>query len=174
MLLLLKAGQWEDALILARSLYELDLNLSQISCSDDPEATARRFVKFGKFLLTRLDQKRLEDRLHDARLESQASLQIGSYEKELANIADRLDRDFGEFRTAKGKWQATWSGANVDELARHIAKQTGGQDGQSDYFVFKLGSLFTHNSPGSLFLQLPLDRDHGVGKIPCGHRQCRR
>lgn len=131
-------------------------------------------MKFGKFLLTRLDQKRLEDRLHDARLESQASLQIGSYEKELANIADRLDRDFGEFRTAKGKWQATWSGANVDELARHIAKQTGGQDGQSDYFVFKLGSLFTHNSPGSLFLQLPPDRDHGVGKIPCGHRQCRR
>lgn len=47
----------------------------------------------------------------------------------------------------------------MDELARRIAKQTGGQDGQSDYFVFKLGSLFTHNSPGSLFLQLPPDRE---------------
>jgi hypothetical protein len=151
LLLLLKAGQWEDALILARSLYELNLNLSEISCSGDPEGAAKRFVKFGKFLLQRLEEKRLTDRLNDAQLESQASLKITNCEKELADIAAKLDRDFGEFRTPKGKWRESWSGANVDKLAQGVAKETGGQDGQSDYFVFKLASLFTHNSPGSLF-----------------------
>jgi hypothetical protein len=158
-LLLMKAGQWEDALILGRSLYELNLNLSKISGEADPEAAARQFAKFGKFQLIRLDQKRIEDRLRDARLESQASVEITNCEKTLAEIAARLNREFGEFRTPKGRWRESWSGSNVDDLARDIAKVTGGQDGQSDYFVFKLGSLFTHNSPGSLFLQLPPDRE---------------
>ena len=115
-------------------------------------------MKFGKFQLIRLDQKRIEDRLRDARLESRASDEITDYEKTLGEIADRLDGEFAEFRTTKGRWRESWSGANVDELARDMAKATGGQNGQNDYFVFKLGSLFTHNSPGSLFLQLP--RDH--------------
>jgi hypothetical protein len=159
LLLLLKAGQWEDALILGRSLYELNLNLSKISGAKDPEADARQFVKFGKFQLMRLDQKRITDRLHDARLKSQASVEIINHEKELADIAAKLDRDFGEFRTSKGKWRETWSGLNVDELAQDIAQETGAHEGQSDYFVFKLGSLFTHNSPGSLFFELPLERE---------------
>lgn len=159
LLLLLKAGQWEDALILGRSLYELDLNLSKISGEADPEAAAKQFAKFGKFQLIRLDQKRIEDRLGDARLESLASVEITNCETKLAEIAARLNREFREFRTPKGRWRKSWSGANVDELARDIAKATGGQGGQSDYFVFTLGSLFTHNSPGSLFLQLPSGRE---------------
>jgi hypothetical protein len=159
MLLLLKAGQWEDALILGRSLYELDLNLSKISGAKDPEADARQFVKFGKFQLIRLDQKQVTDDLQDARLKSEASVEIRDCEKQLADIAAKLDRDFREFRTSKGKWRDTWSGSNVDELAQDIARETGAQKGQSDYFVFKLGSLFTHNSPGSLFLGLPLERE---------------
>jgi len=158
-LLLLRAGQWEDALILGRSLYELNLNLSKISGEADPEAAAKQFVKFGKLQLIRLEQKRVEDRLSESRLESESSVEIINCEKALAEIAARLDREFGEFRTKKGRWRDTWSGSNTEELARDIAKATGGRGGESDYFVFKLGSLFTHNSPGSLFHRLPLDRE---------------
>jgi uncharacterized protein DUF5677 len=157
--LLLKAGQWEDALVLMRSLYELNLNLSEISCSPDPEDAATRFVKFGKFLLLRLDQKRLEDQLRDERLQSKASAEIAEYEKTLADIASKLDRDFAEFRNLKGKWRESWSDANVETRALRLAKMTGGQRGQNDYFVFRLASLFTHSTPGSLFFVLPQDRE---------------
>jgi hypothetical protein len=158
LLLLLKTGQWEDAVILGRSLYELNVNLSKVCGDPDPEAAAKRFVKFGKCQLIRLDQRDITDRLRDAR-ESQDASGIAAYEKKLADISAKLDQDFGEFRTAKGKWQDSWSGANVNELAQDIAEDTGGKEGESDYFVYKLGSLFTHNSPGSLFLTLPPDRE---------------
>lgn len=159
LLLLLRAGQWEDALILGRSLYELDLNLSKISGEADPEAAAKRFMKFGKFLLLRLTQRQLQDRLRDAQLTSQAPIDVADCEKRLADIAAELERGFAEFRTPKRKWQESWSGKNIEELARDLAKATGREDGQSDYFVFKLASLFTHNTPGSLFLELPRDRE---------------
>jgi hypothetical protein len=61
--------------------------LSEISCAADPETAAKRFLKFGKFLLLRLDQKRLQDRLHDAQLESEASVEITDYERNLAQIS---------------------------------------------------------------------------------------
>jgi hypothetical protein len=79
---------------------------------------------------------------------------VADCEKQLADISAELDRSFAEFRTPKGKWLESWSGNNIEELARHLAKVTGGQDGQSDYYVFKLASLFTHSTPGSLFLEL--------------------
>lgn len=47
---LLQSGAWEDALILVRSPYELNVNLSEIATAQDPEERARRtFVTFGKF-----------------------------------------------------------------------------------------------------------------------------
>lgn len=161
LVLLLKASQWEDALILTRSLYELNLNLSRIASSADSETAARQFVKFGKFQLIRLEQKRLTDRLSDALSESQAkpSAEITDCEKKLAAIASQLDRDFGDFRSPKGNWRESWSGETVVRLAQDIAEETGSEVGQNDYFVFKLASLFTHNSSGSLFFQLPLDRE---------------
>jgi hypothetical protein len=125
----------------------------------DPEAAAKRYVKFGKFLLFRLTQRQLQDRLRDAQLKPQSSVEVADFEKKLADIAAELDRNFAEFRTPKGKWQESWSGKNIEELARDLAKATGGQAGQSDYYVFKLASLFTHNTPGSLFLELPADRE---------------
>ncbi len=159
-ILLLRAGRWEDALVLARSLYELNLNLSEINCSSDPEQAATKFVRFGKLQLMRLEQKRLEDQLRDERLQAQPSAEaINECEQKLAAIASTLDRDFAEFRNPKRKWQESWSGVSVETLAQRLATNTGGQRGESDYFVFRLGSLFTHNTPGSLFLVLPLDRD---------------
>ena len=95
----LKSGQWEDALVLARSLYELNLNLSEISCSLDPEHAARRFVKFGKFQHARLEQKRLEDALRDEGANVQRSPKVISRcKQQLATAVSALERNFSEFR----------------------------------------------------------------------------
>lgn len=158
MVLLLRSGQWEDALILVRSLYELALNLSEISSAADPEPTAKTFVAFGKFQQLRLEQKRLEDELRDEKLGADSSAQeITECEQKTASIASVLERRFAQFRTANGKWRGSWSGVSVETLAQRLAKQTGAQRGQNDYLVFRLGSLFTHNTPGALFLALPHD-----------------
>jgi len=166
---LAKSGQWEDALVLARSLYELNLNLSEISCSPDPEHAARRFVKFGKFQHARLEQKRLEDALHDEDAKVQRSPKvINRCEQQLATAVSALKRDFPEFRKPSGKgWLESWSGLTVEELAPRLAEKTGAQLGESDYYVFKLGSLFTHNAPGALFLGLPQDQEVADWKKYC-------
>ena len=49
LVLLLKSGAWEVALILVRSPYELNVNRSEIATAQDPEERARTFVTFGKF-----------------------------------------------------------------------------------------------------------------------------
>jgi Family of unknown function (DUF5677) len=154
---LLRSGQWEDALILARSLYELNANLSEIACASDPEEAARRFVRFGKCQHLRLERRNLEDELRDENLKPQSST-IVDLKKKLAAITSDLNRTYGEFRK-NGKWQDTWSGFSVETLARHLAQRTGANPGQSDYFVYALGSLFTHGAPGALFLGLANSRE---------------
>jgi hypothetical protein len=158
---LLKSGQWEDALVLASSLYELNVNLSAIEGSPDPEQAAKTFLRFGKFQLLRLEQRRLQDQLRDEKLAPQRSAQaIDEFEQDLAEITSTMERDFAEFRKPKGKgWLDSWSGLSVETLAQRLAKETGGHGGQSDYYVFRLASLFAHNTPGALFLRLPPDRE---------------
>ncbi len=150
---LLRSGQWEDAVILARSLYDLNVNLAEIERSSDREEAAKKFVRFGKFQQLRIERRRLEDQVCDEKslLAVQA---IAESERRLADIASQLNRDFGEFRNAKGKWQESWTGVSVETLAQRLAKETGGQRGQSDYFVFRIGALFTHSDPGALLLGL--------------------
>ena len=157
---LLKSGYWEDALILARSLYELNVNFSAISSSSDPEQQARKFLRFGNFQKLRLRQLSLQDQLRDEKLQPAPSdTAIADCERRIEAIDSMLDRDFAEFRTENGKWQETWSGVSVETLAQRLAKETGGRRGQSDYFVFRLESLFTHNTPGALFLALTQGRE---------------
>ncbi len=148
---LLKSGQWEDAVILLRSLYDLNVNLSAI----DSEETAKKFVHFGNFRQVRMQQRLLEDQVRDEKSKPVPMAQvIGKCEQKLADIISQLDRDFGEFRNPNGKWRESWTGASVETLAQRLAKETGGQPGQSDYYVFRIGSLFTHNDPGALLLGL--------------------
>lgn len=154
LILLLKAGQWEDALVLARSLYELNVNLSEIASDSGQEEKARTFAAFGKFQQLRLLQMRVEDELLDARAKTPRSAEAIACEQKLAGLVTVLERDFAQFRTAKGKrkWQDSWSGVSAETLAQRLAQQTGAQRGQHDYWVFRLASLFTHKAPGALLL----------------------
>jgi hypothetical protein len=150
---LLKLGQWEDALILLRSLYELNMNLSEIDCSSDREEATKKFVRFGKFQELRLKQRGFEDQQRDESFKPNPSVQaIAECKQKLATLGSLLNRDFAEFRD-KHRWQESWSGVSVETLAQRLAKKTGSRHGD-DYYVFRLGSLFTHNAPGSLLLGL--------------------
>jgi len=160
--LLLKTGAWEDALILVRSLYELNLNLSELDAGPDPEEKARTFVAFGKFQQLRLLQGRLEDELRDGKSDAAAPAEaVAAREQELVEMNARLERDFVQFRSKKGKrkWQDAWSGLDAAALAARLAQQTGAQKGHHDYWVFRLGSLFTHNAAGALIFSLPPDTE---------------
>ena len=159
---LLKSGQWEDAIILFRSLYDLNVNLSEIEREED----AKKFVRFGGLQIFRLEQRSLEDQLRDEKSKPLPSAQvITELEGELKIRASQLERDFAEFgfRNPKGKWkwQDSWSGVSIEELSRRLAKKTGGQQDQNDYYVFRIASLFTHNTPAALLYGLnpPTVRD---------------
>lgn len=166
LVLLLKAGQWEDALVLARSLYELNVNLSEIASDSSQEEKARTFSAFGKFQQLRLLQMRVEDELLDERAKAPRSAEAIACEQKLADLATMLERDFAQFRATKGKrkWQDSWSGVSAETLAQRLAQQTGAQKGQHDYWVFRLASLFTHNAPGALLFAAPRISKPQIGK----------
>ena len=90
---LLRSGCWEDALILVRYLYELNVNLSAISRSPDPEQEARRFLRFGKF--SEIATQRIEPYVHAAPLDW---------------AFDRSDRSF---HTARSGWARVYEMGTV-------------------------------------------------------------
>ena len=142
---LLRKGLCDDALVLVRSLYELNVNLSAVESEQDGE----KFLKFGKFQQARLMQQRLEDELKDAE-DTGSAAEIKTARSKLNQLSSALDAQFAEFRLPNGKWQKGWSRKTVDALASALARDTGAPRGQSDYWVYRLGSLFTHNEPGAL------------------------
>ncbi len=142
---LLRKGLCDDALVLMRSLYELNVNLSAVESEQDAE----KFLSFGKFQQARLIQQRLEDEVKDAEDTGNAA-EIKTATSKLSQLSSALDAQFAEFKLPNGKWQKGWSRKTVDGLASALARDTGAPHGQSDYWVYRLGSLFTHNEPGAL------------------------
>ncbi len=144
---LLRRGFCDDALVLARSLYELNVNLSAIKSEID----AGKFARFAKLQQLLLEKERLNDQLQDAEKDKESSSYIAKCGQRLKAVESAL-KEFAEFKTKKEKWQKSWSGLNVKGLAERTAQDTGANTGQHDYWVYGLGSLFTHNAPGALFL----------------------
>ncbi len=144
---LLRKGFCDDALVLVRSLYELNVNLSALKSEED----AQKFARFAKLQQLLLEKERLNDQLQDAEKDKESSSCIAKCGHRLEAVESAL-KEFAEFRTKKGKWQQSWSGLNVKGLAERTAQDTGANTGQHDYWVYGLGSLFTHNAPGALFL----------------------
>ena len=141
----LRKGFCDDALVLVRSLYELNVNLHAIRSEQDAE----QFIRFGKFQQARLIHQRLEDELKDAE-ETGNPAEIKTARSKLNQRSSALDAQFAEFKLPNGKWQKGWSRKSVDALARGLARDTGAPRGQTDYWVYRLGSLFTHAEPGAL------------------------
>lgn len=146
---LLRSGFCDDALVLVRSMYELNVSLSAVKSEQD----AATFAKFARFQQARLMQQRFEDELKDAQQCSIANA-IDSAKAKLSQLSSMLDTQFAEFKLPNGKWQKAWSRKSVEALAGALAHDTGAPDGQNDYWVYRLGSLFTHNEPGALLTGL--------------------
>ena len=142
---LLRRGLCDDALVLVRSLYELNVNLSAVESEQDAE----KFIRFGRFQQVRLIHQRLEDELKHAE-QTRNVAEIDTAKSKLSQLSSALDAQFAEFKLPNGKWQKGWSRKTVDALASDLARDTGAPRGQSDYWVYRLGSLFTHNEPGAL------------------------
>lgn len=151
---LFRKGSHDDGLILVRSLYELNVNLHAIKSEQD----AAKFIKFGRFQQVRLLQQRLDDELSHAKQAGAALSEVAALNSERDKLSSKLDTEFAEFKLPKGGWQKSWSGRNVEQLARDLARDTGAPPGESDYWVFRLASLFTHNEPGALVTGLNGDR----------------
>jgi hypothetical protein len=130
-------------------MYELNVSLSAVKSEQD----ADKFIKFGRFQQARLIQQRLEDELKDAQ-DSGIATAIDSARAKLSQLSSMLDTQFAEFKLPNGKWQKTWSRKSVEALAGALAHDTGAPAGQNDYWVYRLGSLFTHNEPGALLTGL--------------------
>ncbi len=142
---LLRKGLCDDALVLVRPLYELNVNLHAIRSEQDAE----KFIRFGRFQQARLIHQRLEDELKDAE-ETGNPAEIKTARSKLNQLSLTLDTQFAEFKLAKGGWQKSLSGKSVEALAQGLARDTGAPRGRNDYWIFRLGSLFTHNEPGAL------------------------
>lgn len=153
--------------MLLRSLYELNANLSAVKSEQD----AARFIRFGKFQQMRLLQQRLDDEVKHGKRAGGAPNEIAPLEAQRDNLSSKLDGEFAEFKLLKGGWQKSWSGQNVEQLARDVARDTGAPSGESDYWIFRLASLFTHNEPGALVADL---KDEGLSPEGWREIQARR
>ena len=118
LVLLLKSGAWEDALVLARSLYELNVNLSEIASAADPEDKAQTFFAFGKFQQVRLFQMRLEDELRDKRSDAHTSAETIATGIEhvlnhlSASVRDCSSRGRVPPKRSRAPPRCHWNGAN--------------------------------------------------------------
>lgn len=146
---LLRRGFCDDAVVLVRSLYELDVNLNAIESEQD----AATFLKFGRFQQARLIDHRLEDELKRAEQSGQIA-EVNIAKLRVAQLSSALDSQFAEFKLPGGKWAVGWSRKPINALAKDLAQDTGAPRGQSDYWIYRLGSLFTHNEPGALVTSL--------------------
>ncbi len=111
--LLLSYDHWEDAAIVARSLFELLLNLEEILRDEsEAEGKASKYLSFSK----------LQDALHIC-YDVEYNVETGRCSKERALLLEKLKQSmetcFQEFRKKKGRtgWKNTWCGKNVYELA---------------------------------------------------------
>ncbi len=149
---LLRKGFCDDALVLVRSLYELNVNLHGIKSED-----AAKFIRFARFQQVRLLYQNLEDELKRAK-QAGSDADVAAATSKLTRVSSALDSEFSEFKLTKSKWKKPWFGQSVEVRAKELARNTGAPRGQSEYWVYRLGSLFAHNEPGALLIGLKEDK----------------
>lgn len=111
--LLLRNDHWEDAAIIARSLFELLLNLEEILREEAvSEQKASKYLRFWK----------LQESLHILN-DIEYEIATGRCSKERALLLEELKKNMDtllkEFRNKKSRtgWENTWCGKSVYKLA---------------------------------------------------------
>lgn len=138
--ILLKNDHWEDAAILARSMFELLLNLEEVVRDDPPaEEKARKYLRYQHLskLLHHFNDKRYE--INTGRASKEENKKILEMEKGTRKL-------FVEFTDKKkrGGWHRSWCGKSV----RRLANESGKQNRQAQYeLLYSYFSEFSHSNP---------------------------
>lgn len=154
--LLLETDHWEDAAILARSMFELVLNIEKIlTDGQSREAKARKYLRFGQL-----------QRYLKVRTKTEYEIERGRASQDkrarLAKLEEQADFLFAEFRTKgkKPKWIRSWCGKNVFELAKDSTYPLR----LAHYrVVYSLYSWLSHSSPYATMTAFSLTKE----KAPC-------
>jgi len=138
--ILLENDHWENASILARSMFELLLNLEEVVRDEqDAEEKAKRFLRHQDLskLMHYLNDKRYE--IKTGRAPKEEEIKIAETEKNARLI-------FGEFINKRKdlKWSSSWCGKSV----RRLAKDSGKPIRLAQYeLLYSYLSEFSHSNP---------------------------
>jgi len=140
--LLLRTDHWEDGAIIARSLFELLLNLEEILREEAAsEQRARKYLRFSK----------LQESLHIVN-NIEYEIATGQCSKErvllLKELKETMETLFKEFRNKKRRtgWENTWCGESIYKLA---STSTNPMRIHHYKIIYSLFSELSHSSPYS-------------------------
>lgn len=138
--ILLEKDHWENAYILARSMFELLLNLEEVIRDEqDAEEKAKRFLRHQHLskLMHYINDKRYE--IKTGRVTKEEEIKIAETEKNARII-------FGEFidKRKDSEWNSSWCGKSV----RRLAKDSGKPIRLAQYeILYSYFSEFSHSNP---------------------------
>lgn len=145
--ILLETDHWEDAAILARSMFELLLNLEEIYREENRvEQRSRVFLRFDY----------LQRYLHikaDFDYKDKTGRSTEEENKKLADLDKCAEICFAEFKRSKGRkgWKTYWCGKKVYQLA----KESKSAIRLPQYnLCYSLSSDLSHSSPFSVMCQM--------------------
>ena len=160
---LLATDHWEDAAILARSMFELVLNLEEIQNEvGKEEEKARKYLRFHI----------LQEFLHTKTL-MEYNYQTGRYGEQEFSKLKRLEKSakviFKEFRAKKSisGWKKSWCGSSVRQLAKN---STNPMRLPHYKIIYSFFSEFSHSGPLPVMSQILIgDTPEETQKLMNGH-----
>ena len=140
---LLPVAHWEAASGLARQLFELLVNIEEISRHDDPSKARLRYGKFGILQQARKRLRMVEYSRDTGRPAHD------EFEAELDSLLS--SPDFNEFKQSNGRWQDYWSGKSVRLLASESESEM--RPHQYEH-LFRRWSEEAHAAPSTIIREM--------------------
>lgn len=148
--ILLETDHWEDAAILSRSMFELLLNLEEITMvKESAENNAKKYLRFQE----------LQKYLHQINIknyEAQTGRCSNDQVSKLTEMENIIKSIFTEFlNNHRGsKWKTSWCGKSVYKMAND---STSPMRIPQYKIIYSLFSDFSHSSPYSVMTTMDLD-----------------
>lgn len=143
--LLLEHDHWELAAAQVRLLFEMNLDAEEILSSDDPEAAAFQYAKYGA-----LEEGRSQ--IADLRYAIASGRDTPEARNRLHDLETRIRAWFPEFLQTNKKsgerWQDTWSGRTIKQRAQASSNRMRKYQYET---VFRFLSAHMHGNPTTVY-----------------------